>query len=495
MGVIRETWLRIKAKASAFDASISAPTLTANRSFSLPDVDGILSVSNDGEPNGFTDRTQVTPTWSNATRTLTLTPVSTDFSIWSNGKHFLKTTVSFQISDVEGQHYIYFDVNGELAETNTFNNYLIDRWCYVAALYWDATNKVVISGNPFNEMHGKDMPSSVHSYLHRTQGTRYISGFGVVANAIGNGTLAEHCQFSVASGVSQDEDIIHSHIAKALTGNIYGIYLSGTNWRQTQTSYAVLTTGTGRAAYNQNVGGNWQLTEVPNNNFVLSHLLAIPGVSISTGSFIFVVGQASYTTLASAQAAALTERNSLVTSGLPFAEFVWIATLIVKTATSYSNAVKSAFVQTSGGESYVNWLNTTTSSGGSASNHNALGGLQGGVANEYYHLTLAEYNKLIPTINAQAGNYTAVLTDANSVTIDMTSASANTFTIPTNASVAFPVGSSLTVFRSGAGVTTIQATTGVILNGTSGASRLIEGRYQGVLLQKKATDTWYIFNK
>ena len=101
-----------------------------------------------------------------------------------------------------------------------------------------------------------------------------------------------------------------------------------------------------------------------------------------------------------------------------------------------------------------------------------------------------------PTINAQAGNYTAVLTDANSVTIDMTSASANTFTIPTNASVAFPVGSSLTVFRSGAGVTTIQATTaGVILNGTSGGSRLIEGQYQGVLLQKKATDTWYIFNK
>lgn len=100
-----------------------------------------------------------------------------------------------------------------------------------------------------------------------------------------------------------------------------------------------------------------------------------------------------------------------------------------------------------------------------------------------------------PTINAQAGNYTAVLTDVNSVTIDMTSESANTFTIPTNASVAFPVGSSLTVFRSGAGVITIQATTGVILNGTSGGSRLIEGQYQGVLLQKKATDTWYIFNK
>lgn len=100
-----------------------------------------------------------------------------------------------------------------------------------------------------------------------------------------------------------------------------------------------------------------------------------------------------------------------------------------------------------------------------------------------------------PTINAQVGNYTAALTDANSVTVDMTSASANTFTIPTNASVAFPIGSTLTVFRSGAGVTTIQATAGVVLNGTSGGSKLIVAQYQGVLLQKKATDTWYIFNK
>lgn len=100
-----------------------------------------------------------------------------------------------------------------------------------------------------------------------------------------------------------------------------------------------------------------------------------------------------------------------------------------------------------------------------------------------------------PTINAQASHYTAALTDANRVTIDMTSATANTFTIPTNASVALPIGSSLTVFRSGAGVTTIQATAGVVLNGISGGSKTIDAQYQGVLLQKKATDTWYIFNK
>lgn len=99
------------------------------------------------------------------------------------------------------------------------------------------------------------------------------------------------------------------------------------------------------------------------------------------------------------------------------------------------------------------------------------------------------------TINAQAGNYTAALTDANNVLVDMTSASANIFTIPTNASVAFAVGSTLLVTRSGAGVTTIQATAGVTLNGTSGGSKTIDAQYQAVTLIKKAIDTWYIFNK
>ena len=64
------------------------------------------------------------------------------------------------------------------------------------------------------------------------------------------------------------------------------------------------------------------------------------------------------------------------------------------------------------------------------------------------------------TINAQTGTtYTAVLADATNTIITMDNASANTFYIPTDASVAFEVGTVLNIYMKGAGVTTITATT------------------------------------
>jgi len=63
-------------------------------------------------------------------------------------------------------------------------------------------------------------------------------------------------------------------------------------------------------------------------------------------------------------------------------------------------------------------------------------------------------------INAQIGaTYTAVLADGLNKVITMDNASANDFKIPTDASVAFPVGTVLNVYCKGAGTTTISAVT------------------------------------
>ena len=62
------------------------------------------------------------------------------------------------------------------------------------------------------------------------------------------------------------------------------------------------------------------------------------------------------------------------------------------------------------------------------------------------------------SINAQTGTtYTAVLADGLNKVITMENASANDFKIPTDASVAFPVGTVLNVYCKGAGTTTISA--------------------------------------
>lgn len=94
------------------------------------------------------------------------------------------------------------------------------------------------------------------------------------------------------------------------------------------------------------------------------------------------------------------------------------------------------------------------------------------------------------TINAQTGTtYTLALTDRGQ-TVTMDNASANTVTIPTNASVAFDIGSVVVVVMKGAGTTTITGSTGVTVNGTSAGSVSISSQYQGVSLLKVATDTW-----
>ena len=92
--------------------------------------------------------------------------------------------------------------------------------------------------------------------------------------------------------------------------------------------------------------------------------------------------------------------------------------------------------------------------------------------------------------NAQTGTtYTLVLADRG-LTITMDNGSANTLTIPANASVAFDVGTVINVIQIGAGVTTIEGDTGVTVNGVSAGSGDINTRYQGVSLLKVATDTW-----
>lgn len=92
--------------------------------------------------------------------------------------------------------------------------------------------------------------------------------------------------------------------------------------------------------------------------------------------------------------------------------------------------------------------------------------------------------------NAQTGTtYTLALTDAaHFVTMD--NGSANTLTIPANSSVAFPVGTVITVGQKGSGTTTIDATTGVTLNGVSGGQGDISAQWATVMLRKTATDTW-----
>jgi hypothetical protein len=88
--------------------------------------------------------------------------------------------------------------------------------------------------------------------------------------------------------------------------------------------------------------------------------------------------------------------------------------------------------------------------------------------------------------NAQAGSYTLALTDASDL-VEMSGG--GTLTVPTNASVAFPVGTQITILQTGASQVTIGGA-GVTINGTPGLK--LRAQWSAGTLIKRATDTWVL---
>jgi hypothetical protein len=114
--------------------------------------------------------------------------------------------------------------------------------------------------------------------------------------------------------------------------------------------------------------------------------------------------------------------------------------------------------------------------------------------------TLSNKTLTDPKINlafdAETASYTAVLAN-NGQVVTMDNASANTFSIPTNASVAFPIGTQINVLQIGAGQTTIQAvtsgTTTIQSTGATAAAPKLRARYSAATCLKAGTDLWYVF--
>jgi hypothetical protein len=94
--------------------------------------------------------------------------------------------------------------------------------------------------------------------------------------------------------------------------------------------------------------------------------------------------------------------------------------------------------------------------------------------------------------NAQSSNYTLALTDIGQH-IYSTNAGAQTITIPTNASVAFPTGAAITLVNNGTTAITI-STTGITLYqaGTANTGNRTLATKGVATILKVATDTWFI---
>ena len=95
------------------------------------------------------------------------------------------------------------------------------------------------------------------------------------------------------------------------------------------------------------------------------------------------------------------------------------------------------------------------------------------------------------SLNKESASYTLLLTDAHNY-VEIEVSSANVLTIPTNATVAFPIGTEIRVTQLGTGQTTITPAAGVTLRSISGKDKTT-GQYSVATLFKRGLNEWYLF--
>lgn len=103
--------------------------------------------------------------------------------------------------------------------------------------------------------------------------------------------------------------------------------------------------------------------------------------------------------------------------------------------------------------------------------------------------------KINLAIDPETASYTAILAN-NGQLVTMNVGSANTFSIPTDASVDFPIGTQINVLQIGTGQTTIQAvtsgTTTIVSTGATANAPRLRVRYSSATCIKLAANSWVV---
>lgn len=339
------------------------------------------------EPTGFADASTTTISFNDATREFTIAPASGSYDVYVKGAKYTKSTsLTTTISTSTGNHYIYFDASGNLVNTDVFSSNIFLDNAFVSIVYWNNTTGSHVYFA--NERHGLVMDGMTHTYLHTVFGARFLSG-GALQNfsVDGTGNNATDAQFTSDSGSIRDEDLLIQYLAQTQIPILYRI---NTEWRKkTADAYPVIYSGTagytganGRLPYNLLSGGNWSLSEVPNNQYVLVHIFATNDID---NPVVGVQGINAYNSVSGARTGAISEITAL--TGLPFAEFVALGTVIFETANTYTNVPKARIRSTDTGADYVDFRGTQTytPSGAVATSHSLLSNLSNDDHLQYFN--------------------------------------------------------------------------------------------------------------
>jgi hypothetical protein len=334
------------------------------------------------DPNGFPVNTsgnpnpsnQSTLAFTNASRTFTITPTGSSFSVYINGAEYTYTTAqTVVITNTEGLWYIIFHL-GTLTASQTAFNFETDA--LVAVLYWDATDS--LCSFFADERHMFTMDWRTHYYLHNSIGTRYVSGLAMSGYTIqtgtsgvtdamsevafGNGTIFdEDLEVDIANGTSGTPASTPNFFNQPLTkpAQIPVFYQAGATgtWRkQTAGNFPYINGSSGRIYYNLNTSGTWSQADAGAGGYVSFWIFATNDID---NPIISIQGQQVNTSLANVDANDTYAALSLA-SGLPFPEMKLLYRIVTWTGLTITNTCHADVVQVDDFR--------TSSIGGTASN-------------------------------------------------------------------------------------------------------------------------------
>ena len=96
----------------------------------------------------------------------------------------------------------------------------------------------------------------------------------------------------------------------------------------------------------------------------------------------------------------------------------------------------------------------------------------------------------LTAINQQTSAYTTVLSDRDKL-VEVSSQSGVTVTIPADASVNYPVGTSFDILQTGTGQVTVAGDNGVTVNATPGLK--LRTQWSSATVFKRAANTWVVY--
>lgn len=251
--------------------------------------------------HGFEFPYQISLSYDNVTRQVTITPLVTSFDIWLSGIKTVKTgpQISPPHDNITGSYYIYYNSSGVLVSSSIPWDLLSPDYCPVCFIYYNAT---LVDGFAIFECHTAKRNLSWHKSQHFSIGSFVKSGFSISSYTLNTDT-PDGVTFGLSSGVIVDEDIEYN-IETLLDNGPYTIMrrsgVSDIVWSTSNTLPYLF--GTTLIQYNQNVGGSYQLTELNSTDYVNYWVFCTTAID-EEKRILIIPGQEKFTSLTDAQAA------------------------------------------------------------------------------------------------------------------------------------------------------------------------------------------------